>query len=178
MFLVLFLLFTGLPIAEIYILIKSGDAIGVWNTVYLVLLSGFVGAWCVRAQAAGLVRKLNLAIANGQVPGDELIAALCVFVGGVLMIAPGFITDILGILLVVPPTRFVLVKILKFYFARMVQRGVAKVHVYSAGNFGFTKTNFDQAQYQYRDSNMRDVTDNSSDALLGSARSPMKDLNQ
>lgn len=178
MFLILFLLFTALPIAEIYLLVKSGDLIGVWNTVGLVILSGLIGSWCVRAQAFGLVRKVNHVIANGQVPGDELIAAACVVVGGILMIAPGFITDIMGILLVVPPTRFVVVKILKVYFSRMVRKGVAKVHVYSAGNFGFTKTHFDHTQYYSDRSEIRDVSDYDSDPRLGPSPSHLKDVNQ
>lgn len=129
MFFILFLLFTALPIFEIYVLVKAGQHIGTLNTIGLVVLSGLLGAWFVKRQTSGLIHKINSNIRNGQMPGDELLAALCVFVGGLLMIAPGFVTDLMGLLLVFPPTRIVLMKFVKIIFMHLSRKGMAHIHV-------------------------------------------------
>ena len=126
-FFVLFLMFTLIPVAEIYVLVQAAHVIGTWSTLGLVVLSGFVGSWFVRSQSYSIIQKINRTVSQGQLPAEDLMSGFCVLVGGILMIAPGFITDVMGLLLVLPPTRVVIVWGLKKYFAQMVRRGRVKV---------------------------------------------------
>ena len=105
MALVLVLLFIVLPIAEIYVIIKVGEAIGVWPTIALLILDGFLGAALLRHQGRAAWRRFNEALAAGRVPAREVFDGAMVIVGGAFLLAPGFITDVIGLLLLLPPSR-------------------------------------------------------------------------
>ena len=105
MALVLVLLFIVLPIAEIYVIIKVGEAIGVWPTIGLLILDGFLGAALLRHQGRAAWRRFNEALAAGRVPAREVFDGAMVIVGGAFLLAPGFITDVIGLLLLLPLTR-------------------------------------------------------------------------
>jgi UPF0716 protein FxsA len=102
---VLFLVFLVIPVVEIYVLIQVGSAIGALNTVGLLLLVSLVGAWIVKHQGAGTVRRIREELAQGRVPGSSLVDAALIFAAGVLLLVPGFVTDCFGLLLLVPPVR-------------------------------------------------------------------------
>jgi UPF0716 protein FxsA len=105
MALILVLLFIVLPIAEIYVIIKVGEAIGVWATIGLLILDGFLGAAIVRHQGRAAWRRFNEALAAGRVPAREAFDGAMVIVGGAFLLAPGFISDAIGLLLLLPLTR-------------------------------------------------------------------------
>jgi UPF0716 protein FxsA len=105
MAIVLVLLFIVLPIAEIYVIIKVGEAIGVWPTIALLILDGFLGAALLRHQGRAAWRRFNEALAAGKVPAREAFDGAMVIVGGAFLLAPGFITDAIGLLLLLPLTR-------------------------------------------------------------------------
>src|SRR5437899_1952937 len=105
MALVLVLLFIVLPIAEIYVIIKVGETIGVWPTIGLLILDGFLGAWLLRHQGRAAWRRFNEALAAGKIPAREVFDGAMVIVGGAFLISPGFITDVIGLLLLIPPSR-------------------------------------------------------------------------
>ncbi len=105
MAIVLVLLFIVLPIAEIYVIIKVGEAIGVWPTIALLILDGFLGAALLRHQGRAAWRRFNEALAAGRVPAREVFDGAMVIVGGAFLLAPGFITDVIGLLLLLPPSR-------------------------------------------------------------------------
>jgi UPF0716 protein FxsA len=105
MALLLVLLFIVLPIAEIYVIIKVGEAIGVWPTIALLILDGFLGAALLRHQGRAAWRRFNEALAAGKVPAREVFDGAMVIVGGAFLLAPGFITDVIGLLLLLPPSR-------------------------------------------------------------------------
>jgi UPF0716 protein FxsA len=110
--LLLFLVFIVLPIAELYVIIKVGEAIGILPTLALLLVDGFVGAALARSQGRTAWRRFNEALAASRVPAKEVFDGAAIIFGGALLLSPGFITDVLGILLLLPPTRAMLRKLL------------------------------------------------------------------
>lgn len=102
---VLALVFLVVPLVELYLLIQVGEVIGAWPTVGLLLLSAVVGGWLVRREGRRAWGALSTALQSGRMPARELADAGLVLVGGVLMVAPGFVTDVVGILLILPLTR-------------------------------------------------------------------------
>ena len=101
------LTFLVMSLVELVVIIKIGAAIGALNTIGLLLLSSFVGAWLMKREGLGVLRRMQAAVGAGRVPGKELADAGLILFGGALMVAPGFITDILGMLLLLPPVRAV-----------------------------------------------------------------------
>lgn len=101
----LFLIFIVLPIAELYVIIVVGQAIGVVPTLLLLLLDGVLGATLARSQGRTAWRRFNVALAESRVPAKEVYDGGAIVFGGALLLSPGFITDIFGVLLLLPPTR-------------------------------------------------------------------------
>lgn len=99
------LAFLVVPLLEIYIVIQVGQVIGAWPTVGILLLDALVGAWLVRHEGMRAWRALQAVLPTGRVPGKELADGALVLVGGTLLLTPGFLTDVLGYLLVLPFTR-------------------------------------------------------------------------
>jgi UPF0716 protein FxsA len=105
MALILILLFIVLPIAELYVIIQVGGAIGVLPTLGLLILDSILGAWLWRSQGTKAWARFNQALAEGRVPAREVFDGAMVILGGALLVTPGFITDIFGLILLIPPTR-------------------------------------------------------------------------
>src|SRR5436190_9330412 len=118
MALLLVLLFIVLPVAEIYVIIKVGEAIGVLPTIGLLILDGFLGAALLRHQGRAAWRRFNEALAAGRIPAREVFDGAMVIVGGAFLLAPGFITDVIGLLLLIPPSR----ALFRGIVARMARR--------------------------------------------------------
>ncbi len=111
--LLLVLLFIVVPIAELYVIIQVGEAIGVWPTLLLLLLDAIVGSWLLKHEGRAAWRRFNEALAEKRIPAAEVADGFLVILGGALLIAPGFITDIFGILFLIPPTRALARKLLR-----------------------------------------------------------------
>jgi UPF0716 protein FxsA len=108
MFPLLILLFIVVPLAELYVIIQVGEAIGALPTIALLLLDSLLGSWLLRSQGRTVWRRFRAALAAGRPPARETVDGALVIAGGALMLAPGFITDALGVLLLLPPTRAVI----------------------------------------------------------------------
>jgi len=93
------------PVAEVFVAIKVADAIGVVLMLVLLLAGWPIGSWLVRSEGRAVMRRLSAAIGTGAAPGREVLNGALVLLGGALLVIPGFITDILGIALLFPPTR-------------------------------------------------------------------------
>jgi UPF0716 protein FxsA len=106
--LALVVLLVAVPAAEICVIIKVGEAIGVLPTIALLLADALLGGWLMRAQGRAVWRRFNEALAAGRVPAREVLDGVLVIFGGALLIAPGFLTDVLGALFLLPPTRALL----------------------------------------------------------------------
>jgi UPF0716 protein FxsA len=111
--LLLVLLFIVVPIAELFVIIQVGEWIGVWPTLLLLLLDAIVGSWLLKHQGRVAWRRFNQALAERRMPGKEVADGFLVILGGALLIAPGFLTDILGVLLLIPVTRAFFRRILR-----------------------------------------------------------------
>ncbi len=105
MALLLVFIFIVLPIAEIYVIIKVGEAIGVLPTIALLILDSFLGAALLRSQGRLAWARFNGALAQGRIPAREVFDGAMVILGGAFLITPGFITDVIGLLLLIPPSR-------------------------------------------------------------------------
>jgi UPF0716 protein FxsA len=106
----LFILFAILPIIEIAILVNVGEVIGGWNTVLLVILSAFIGAYLVRQQGFSTLMQAQTKMQAGAMPGQEMAEGLLLVIAGVLLVTPGFVTDILGFVFCLPMTRPIIAK--------------------------------------------------------------------
>jgi UPF0716 protein FxsA len=123
MLLKLFLCFTLIPVVELYLLIKVGTVIGGVNTILLVIVSGFLGAWLARLEGMNTLVKLRANLQQGLMPAEELLDAVIIFIAGVVLITPGFITDILGLILLWPVTRNRLKRFLRKKFDELNLQG-------------------------------------------------------
>src|ERR1700761_2617057 len=109
----LVLLFIVVPIAELYVIIQVGEWIGVWPTLLLLLLDAFLGSWLLKHEGLRAWRRFNEALAERRLPAKEVADGFLVILGGALLIAPGFITDFFGVLLLIPPTRALARRVLR-----------------------------------------------------------------
>ncbi len=98
-------LFTIVPLVELFVIIEIGTRIGAVPTVLLVVVTGAAGAWLTRQQGFTVLRRLQYETGSGQLPGDVLIDGLMVLLGGMTLLTPGFITDVVGLSLLIPGTR-------------------------------------------------------------------------
>ena len=114
-------LFIGVPFAEIYVLLQVGHTIGVVNTLGLLILVSVVGAWLAKREGLGVLRRMQRSIDSGKVPGTELVDGFLILLAGALMLTPGFLTDVLAILLLLPPIRAVVRRELRRRVARRIQ---------------------------------------------------------
>jgi UPF0716 protein FxsA len=105
MFLKLFLAFTLIPVIELYLLIKIGAVIGAFNTILLVILTGAAGAYLARLQGTQTMFRIRARMQQGEMPAEDLLDAFIIFAAGVVLLTPGLLTDIAGLLLLLPPTR-------------------------------------------------------------------------
>jgi UPF0716 protein FxsA len=125
-FLLLLLLFIVVPIIELAVIIQVGQAIGVLPTIALLLLDSILGTVLMKAQGRVAWRRFNEAIASGRVPARETLDGALVILGGAFLLTPGFVTDIIGGVLLLPPTRAVVRRVLVRGAARRFMIRVAR----------------------------------------------------
>lgn len=121
MLLWLILAFTVLPLVDLVLLFRVGRAIGAAWTIALVLGAGVLGAFLVKYEGLRTVRRVRADLGNRTMPTDALLNGVLILLGGVLLVTPGVITDVLGIALLVPPTRGLVAKGLRSYFRRRIR---------------------------------------------------------
>lgn len=136
-FFYLILLFTVIPVIEIYFLIQIGSVIGGFNTIAIIFFTGIIGAYFARSQGVMIWGKIQASLGKGELPAENLVHGLLIFAGGLLLITPGFVTDFFGFSLVLPQSRYFLFMILKKYLADRIK------------NVQFTQSNFHQGGFTY-----------------------------
>ena len=114
---ILLLAFLLIPIVELYLFVQVSQAIGFWAALFWIVAVSFIGAWLVKREGMGALSRANAKVSRGELPTDELISGILIVFGGALMLTPGFLTDVLGLLLVFPPTRAVARGALRSRFA-------------------------------------------------------------
>ena len=131
MFPLLSVIFLAVPIVEIYLLIQVGQVIGALWTVFLVVLTAVVGVWLLRIQGISTLRRAQEKMRNEQMPAQEMLEGIGLLLAGAFLLTPGFFTDTVGFLLLLPPTRAWLVSKLVAHLMRSGQFvGQASVHGY------------------------------------------------
>src|SRR5918999_3275743 len=112
----LFVLLIAIPIAELFVIVQFAEAIGVLETIGLLIVISVAGAFLLKQQGMATWQRMQATLARGEMPGKEATDAFLVLLGGALLLTPGFLTDAVGILLLLPPTRAVV----KGAFRRML----------------------------------------------------------
>lgn len=102
---ILLLLFIVMPIIEISVLLQVGDMIGGWNTLGLIIITAFVGAYLVRREGLSTLAKAQHKMAQRQVPGKEMLEGMLLLIAGVMLVTPGFVTDFIGLAFTLPFSR-------------------------------------------------------------------------
>lgn len=105
---VFFLIFVALPLAEIYALIKVGGWLGVFPTIALLLLVSALGAVLVKREGLRVLKRMQEQVMAGNMPSNEILDGVCLLLAGLLLVVPGFVTDVVGLLLLLPPFRLLL----------------------------------------------------------------------
>ena len=128
MLLRLFLVFTIVPLIELYFLIKIGSYLGALNTIFLLLATGFVGAALARLEGIRTMRQIFRNLSQGIVPAEEMVDGLLIFAAGVLLLTPGVVTDVMALFLLIPFTRNLFKRWLRKRFDRMVASGNLRLY--------------------------------------------------
>jgi UPF0716 protein FxsA len=101
----LLLLFTLVPLIELWLLIEVGRIIGTWPTILIVASTGFAGVWLARSQGFITLFRIRADLEQGIVPGDKLLDGVCILLGGAFLLTPGLLTDLFGFSLLLPFSR-------------------------------------------------------------------------
>ncbi|MEW4568149.1 FxsA family protein [Tautonia sp. JC769] len=139
MFVRLLLLLTIIPIAELFVLLAVHGAIaerysfqtGLLVTVGAILATGILGASLARSQGLGVVRELQQSLARGQFPARSLIDGAMILAGGAMLLTPGFLTDLVGLSLLIPLSRNLYRRMINSWFLHSAQRGATRVRFHS-----------------------------------------------
>lgn len=140
MFPILLFLFIAVPVIEIALFIQVGGVLGVWPTIALVLLTAIVGASLVRSQGLQTLLTVQQRLAQGQLPAQQILEGVMLAVAGVLLLTPGFFTDILGMLVLLPAPRA--------YFAKQLMSRVVVGNIHASGPVLSSPTLFTIVQIQ------------------------------
>ncbi len=151
MLLHLLLLFTLVPIAEIFVLIRISEVIEVGPTIALIIFTGVVGAALARREGLRTLLKIQESMSKGVMPTTELVEGMMIFAAGAMLVTPGVLTDALGFSLLIPPIRVFMRKRLSDYFKnRIVVTGPSAMYE-------------DRSQEQFIDVEYEDLSDNPSE---------------
>jgi len=139
----LLLLFTLVPMTELYLLIKLGGVVGFPSTVALVALTGVIGVSLARNQGFLVISEIQSSLSKGQLPADSLVDGLLILLGGAMLLTPGLLTDITGFSFVIPGTRKIVRRLAKEKLENHINKGNIK--------FSFFGPSQEQSNYQQQD---------------------------
>ncbi len=141
MFPILLILFICVPVIEIGLFIQVGDMLGLWPTIGLVLLTAFVGASLVRSQGIQTLLSVQNRLRHGEMPAQQILEGVMLAVSGVLLLTPGFMTDAMGMIVLLPAPRAMLARYL-----------MSKVVVQTMGNGFHAQGGFGSQSHSSQDS--------------------------
>jgi len=152
MFFLLLLLFLAVPLAEILVIVEVAQKTGIIETIGLLLIVSILGAWLVKSEGMGVIRKIQFQLVQGQIPSKELLDGGLILIAGVMMLTPGFITDALGLLLLFPLTRPI---IRRLFFKRIVNQPINP----TGSGSGQSTTGFGRGSFVNMDSSDIEIVD-------------------
>tara|TARA_B100000686_G_scaffold354250_1_gene463494 strand:- start:5186 stop:5788 length:603 start_codon:yes stop_codon:yes gene_type:complete len=152
MFFLLLLLFLAVPLAEILVIVEVAQKTGILETIGLLLIVSILGAWLVKSEGMGVIRKIQFQLVQGQIPSKELLDGGLILIAGVMMLTPGFITDALGLLLLFPLTRPI---IRRLFFKRIVNQPINS----TGSGSGQNTTGFGRGSFVHMDSSDIEIVD-------------------
>ena len=123
MFIKLAILFITIPICEIFIFLEAGSLIGIWPTILIVIFTGIAGAYLARTQGFDLVLRIQKSLEMGQIPTNELIDGVFILTGGLLLLTPGFMTDLFGFICLTPFSREPMKRTIVNWLKRKIEKG-------------------------------------------------------
>lgn len=135
MFKALLFTFVVLPFVDLYLLVLIGQQVGFWPTLGLVLAAGLIGSFLAKKEGMRVLRRWQESMARGQVPQEGLLSGALVFAGGVLLVIPGVLTDVLGLFLLFPPTRRLVAGLVRRRLERGMADGTVRVTTFQSGSF-------------------------------------------
>ncbi len=121
MFSKLLLIFIGVPLLELVLLLKIGQIIGIGYTIVMIVVTGFLGVSLAKQQGFMVIKQLQSSLSYGQMPGDAMLDGIFILVGGLVLLTPGFITDMFGFLCLLPSSR----RFLKDYVKNLLRHYLA-----------------------------------------------------
>ncbi len=119
----LLILFVIVPVTELYILIEVGKKIGSLTTIGIIILTGIIGAYLVKGQGFMILKKIQNDLNEGVIPGDSLIQGAIILTGGIFLLTPGFVTDIIGFIFLIPASRRIVKKYLLKWLKGKIKEG-------------------------------------------------------
>ena len=129
MFKKLLLLFVIVPAVELYLLIQIGDLVGFWPTIGLIVFTGVIGSALAKQEGIATLNRIQSRLRTGQLPGNELIDGALLLVAGAFLVTPGILTDLTGLLLLIPMTR----KILRHYLKQRLKKAISQGKIQVSG---------------------------------------------
>ncbi|MBL89464.1 MAG: membrane protein FxsA [Actinobacteria bacterium] len=123
MLLLLFVAFLIVPAIELYLIIEVSHQVGFGNTLIALVFISVIGAWMVKREGLEIIRKAQIELSKGNLPGKQIVEGLLILCAGVLMLTPGFGTDALGLVLLFPLTRIMLRSFLTRIFLKKLETG-------------------------------------------------------
>lgn len=112
---------------DIGLLLFSGKTIGVWPTLIFIILTGVIGAYLAKREGLQTIRRAQEQLRYGQIPGEAVLDGICILIGGTFLLTPGFITDLVGFLMLFPPTRKLFKFFMKNSFRKWIDKGKIKI---------------------------------------------------
>ncbi len=131
MFFKLLFIFLIIPIIELYLLIKIGGVIGALNTVLIILITASLGAYLAKSQGFRVLREIQETMSRGYMPGNELLHGFFVLVGSFALLTPGFLSDIIGLTMLIPRMREIYVEFTKRIIRKKIQSGQWQMRMYT-----------------------------------------------
>jgi UPF0716 protein FxsA len=130
MLLKLFLAFTLIPVLEIYLLIKIGYLLGAFNTVIVVIVTALLGASLARHEGIRTMIRVRESVNRGELPAEEMLDAVLIFIAGIVLLTPGFITDLAGIAILIPNARSWLKRSMRRKFDQWISENRANIIIH------------------------------------------------
>ncbi|MBW2450815.1 MAG: FxsA family protein [Deltaproteobacteria bacterium] len=127
MFIKLLIIFTFIPILELYVIIETGRMIGLAQTVLLIFLTGIAGAWLAKTQGLATLQRIHDETMRGQMPAGSLLDGALILVGGLLLLTPGFCTDLLGFTFLAPFSRHYWQGLLRVWLQKKIDLGSIQI---------------------------------------------------